>query len=76
MANEAAVVEAIDATKNQYHELGRKASELEPLKREVEANRELYDLFFTRIKETAEMGSDHSVNARIISLGQLCPLSR
>ncbi|QUM75748.1 polysaccharide biosynthesis tyrosine autokinase [Moritella sp. 24] len=67
IANENAILAAINITKNQYHELGWKTSELGALKREVEANRELYELFFKRIKETAEMGFAHSVNARIIS---------
>ena len=66
-ANEAGIQAAIDVTTKQYHELGRKASELGSLQREVEANRELYELFYNRIKETAETSSAHSVNARIIS---------
>ncbi|WP_319534181.1 polysaccharide biosynthesis tyrosine autokinase [uncultured Vibrio sp.] len=65
-ANEKSIQEAIEATKNRYHELGRKASALDALKREVDANRELYALFLKRIKETTEMSFADSVNARVI----------
>ncbi|MGP8307966.1 GumC family protein [Vibrio sp. YIC-376] len=65
-ANENSIQEAIEATKNRYHELGRKASELDALKREVDTNRELYALFSKRVKETTELTYAQSVNARII----------
>lgn len=67
VTNEAAIQAAIDATKNRYHELGRKSSVLDSLKREAEANRELYMLFATRVKEATEMGTGYALNARLIA---------
>lgn len=66
VANESSIQEAIEATKYRYHELGRKASELGALKREVDTNRELYTLFLKRVKETSSMSYAKSVNVRVI----------
>ncbi|MDX1301623.1 polysaccharide biosynthesis tyrosine autokinase [Photobacterium sp.] len=66
-ANESGLKRTIEAAKEQYHTIGRKESELSSLQREVNANRELYNLFYNRLKETAETGYLQSANARIIS---------
>ncbi|PSW03724.1 GumC family protein [Photobacterium lipolyticum] len=66
-ANESGLKRTIESAKEQYHTIGRKESELSSLQREVNANRELYNLFYNRLKETAETGYLQSANARIIS---------
>ena len=45
---------------------GRKESEYRALVREVDTNRQLYDLFYKRISETRETGDMDSANARIV----------
>ncbi|REL31953.1 GumC family protein [Thalassotalea euphylliae] len=49
-----------------YRELSRLDSRQQELKREVASNQQLYDAFFTRFKETKEVGEFESANARII----------
>ncbi|WGY46808.1 polysaccharide biosynthesis tyrosine autokinase [Vibrio sp. ABG19] len=66
-ANEASIQASIEATKNRYHELGKKASVLDALKQEVDANRNLYMLFATRVKQVTEMSGGQVVNARVIA---------
>ena len=65
-----AEVEALNAelsgAKQQYQEVTRKGSDLASLQREVETNRELYELFYNRMRETAQTGDLESVNARIV----------
>lgn len=64
---EAELVRALDRAKQQYQEIGRKESELAALQREGDTNRNLYDLFYNRISETAAAGDLESAPARIIS---------
>lgn len=60
------IVAAIDTAKADVQTVGRKDSEYRSLLREVETNRQLFDLFYKRISETAETSSLDSVNARIV----------
>lgn len=54
------------ATKSDAQDANRKEFTLRALKRDVESDRQLYDLFLTRFKET-NLGTDvESTNARII----------
>lgn len=66
-AEQTALLAAIDAAKQQYHVTGRKESQLLNLQREVQTNRQLYDIFYSRMKETAETGGLQSANARVVA---------
>jgi len=52
--------------KSRLQTVGRKEFPLRELEREVEANRQLYDVFLNRGKEADEVGTLESVNARVI----------
>ncbi|NHN39593.1 polysaccharide biosynthesis tyrosine autokinase [Pseudomaricurvus alcaniphilus] len=58
---------ALTAAKGNYHDIGRKESQFRALQQEVESNRALYDMFYNRIRETAQTDDLKSANARIIS---------
>lgn len=60
----------LDATKLDLQDLNRKEFMLKELEREVQTNSQLYDMFFTRIKETGEAGIYEAPPARIIDLSQ------
>ncbi|MEM9603918.1 MAG: polysaccharide biosynthesis tyrosine autokinase [Pseudomonadota bacterium] len=51
--------------KQEIQSIGRKSFELDQLQREVDANRNLYETFFNRFRETDEASSLDSTNARI-----------
>ncbi|NNL54010.1 MAG: GumC family protein, partial [Woeseia sp.] len=55
-AEEAALRRALGGAQQRYQDVGRKESELNALQREVETNRKLYDLFYTRLSETGATG--------------------
>ena len=57
----------LDAAKGSFQEIGRKQSELSALQREVDVNRDLYEMFYNRMRETAQTGDLESANARIVS---------
>ena len=64
---EVAALEAdLSGAKQQYQEVSRKGSDLAGLQREVETNRQLYELFYNRMRETAQTGDLESVNARVV----------
>ena len=64
---EVAALEAdLTDAKQQYQEVSRKGSNLASLTREVETNRQLYELFYSRMRETAQTGDLESVNARVV----------
>jgi succinoglycan biosynthesis transport protein ExoP len=65
-AEEIALNRSLNRAKGNYQEIGRKESELLALQREVDTNRNLYDLFYKRIGETAATGDLASVPARIV----------
>ena len=55
-----------DAMKARVQDVNRKEFTLRSLDREVESNRQIYDMFLTRFKET-DLGADvESTNARVI----------
>lgn len=63
---EQAIATAMNSTKTHVNVVGRKEAEYRELQREVEANRQLYELFYKRISETAETGNLATPNARVI----------
>ncbi|MCK5343325.1 MAG: GumC family protein, partial [Candidatus Heimdallarchaeota archaeon] len=65
-AEESHFNQAINQTKNQVKETNKKSYQLAALQREVETNRQLYEIFLTRFKETAATSDLQPVNARII----------
>jgi len=61
-----ALEEELDSAKQQYQEVTRKGADLAELQREVDTNRQLYELFYSRMRETAQTGDLESVNARVV----------
>ncbi|MBK9186158.1 MAG: hypothetical protein IPM78_07670 [Moraxellaceae bacterium] len=57
---------AFDEAKNASIELSRKEFGFQELQREVQTNRNLYDTFFTRIKQANDSLELQTANARII----------
>ena len=64
-ANEAAVERALGRSKDDIQSYNRKEFELQSLEREVTANRQLYDIFMQRSKET-RAGDMQSEIARVV----------
>lgn len=65
-ANYALLSQAMDEAKEQMQQINRKEYRLSVLTREVSANRELYDLFLRRLKETNIAGDIQFASARIV----------
>lgn len=65
-SQEQALASAMSDTKTHINLAGRKEAEYRDLLREVETNRELYDLFYKRIGETRETDNLATANARVI----------
>jgi len=63
-----ALEEELAAAKQAYQEVSRKGADLTEFQREVETNRQLYDLFYNRLRETAQTSDLESVNARVVEL--------
>ncbi len=55
-----------EASKTELQDFNRKEFQLQELQREVDTNRELYDIFFTRMKSVSETGGFAKPHARII----------
>lgn len=68
--NELSSKAQLDSTKLDLQEINRKEFMLRELEREVESNSQLYDIFFTRVKETGQAGVYEAPPARIIDLSQ------
>lgn len=60
-----------DQLKGQVQDVNRKGFRLQALEREVAANRQLYDTFLTRFKETNVVGDMDTTNARVIDPAQV-----
>ncbi|MGK0298267.1 MAG: succinoglycan biosynthesis transport protein ExoP [Gammaproteobacteria bacterium] len=65
-AEESHLGQAMNQTKNEVRDTNKKSYELAALQREVETNRQLYEVFLTRYKETVATSDLQPVNARII----------
>jgi capsular exopolysaccharide synthesis family protein len=57
--------------KVEFRELTSLENQRRTLKREVDINQQLYDSFFTRLKETNELGGFESANARVLDYAQI-----
>ncbi len=64
LANERALESALARSKAEVQSISRKEYQLNELEREAETNRRLYEMFFTRVKETKETDFQ-AANARI-----------
>lgn len=56
----------VEQAKSNYRRLSTLENERLTLQREVDINQQLYDSFFTRLKETDELGGFETANARIL----------
>ena len=65
-SNEAAVERALAQSKADIQGLNRKEFQLGVLEREVQQNRNLYDMFVSRLKETNAAGDLQSTIARVV----------
>ena len=66
LANERAVSGSVDTNKAQVQDIGYKQTQLRELQREVDSNRNLYEMFFNRYKEASEAASMKEANIRFI----------
>jgi len=67
-ANEEALIEAVQAKGQRFRALSSLDAKQKELKREVKTNEQLYNAFFTRLKETKEVGEFQSANARLVDM--------
>lgn len=58
----------LQKTKRELQNINRKQHQLGMLQREVDADRQMYDLFLNRIKETTESTGIDKANARIVDI--------
>jgi capsular exopolysaccharide synthesis family protein len=65
-ANEAAVERALNQSKSDIQGLNRKEFQLGILDRDVQQNRNLYEMFVNRLKETSAAGDMQSTIARVV----------
>lgn len=65
MANEESLRSSFEDNKGEIQTISRKEFQLRELQREVDTNRQLYDTFMTRLKETSATESFDAVNARV-----------
>lgn len=56
----------VEKAKSNFRKLSALESQRLALQREVDINQQLYDSFFTRLKETDELGGFETANARIL----------
>ncbi|MES2606900.1 MAG: polysaccharide biosynthesis tyrosine autokinase [Pseudomonadota bacterium] len=70
LTNEMSSKTQLDTTKLDLQDLNRKEFMLKELEREVGTNSQLYDIFFTRIKETSDAGLFEPSPARIVDLSE------
>ncbi|MCK9505379.1 MAG: polysaccharide biosynthesis tyrosine autokinase [Porticoccaceae bacterium] len=66
LRTEESLKEQLEMSKSDLRDINRKEFRFQELQREVDTNRQLYDLFFTRMKETSQTGGFDKANARII----------
>ncbi|SDJ66540.1 GumC family protein [Microbulbifer yueqingensis] len=64
-ANERALEQELAEAKRDYQKVSRKETRYNELKREVDVNRQLYNAFLTRFKETSETSDFEAANARL-----------
>ncbi len=65
-SSESALRQDMKSSKQEIRTINTKGYKLRELEREVETNRQLYNTFFTRFKETSETSGMNTANARIV----------
>ncbi len=66
LANERAIARSVKTNKAQVQDIGNKQTQLRQLQREVESNRNLYEMFFKRYKEASEAASMKESNISFV----------
>lgn len=61
----------VEIAKVEFRKLSNLDNQAKALQREVDINQQLYNSFFTRLKETNELGGFESANARILDAAQV-----
>jgi capsular exopolysaccharide synthesis family protein len=62
----AALKKDVEAAKSEFRKLSNLENQRKTLQRDVDTNQQLYNSFFTRLKETDQLGGFESANARIL----------
>ena len=70
-AKESHLLVAKQSAKNEISEINRKSNELKILQQELDSNRQLYDLFLNRFKETKVTDDLHTSDVRIVDRAQV-----
>jgi capsular exopolysaccharide synthesis family protein len=65
-ANEASIERSLAQSKGEIQDINRKEFQLGVLEREVAANKQLFDMFLGRLRETSAAGDLQSTNARVV----------
>jgi len=65
-AKESHLIGEMNRTKRDVSEINRKGGQLQALERDVEANRNIYETFLNRFKETSAVSDIQPVHARVI----------
>jgi uncharacterized protein involved in exopolysaccharide biosynthesis len=66
LKNEQQLRETWESRKSEMQDFNRIEFQLEELQRDVDTNRQLYDIFFTRIKSVSETGGFEKPHARVL----------
>lgn len=66
VSNEEATRQRLEASRAELQDINRKSFTLQELERDVETNRQLYDMFFTRDRETDETNDFVTANALVV----------
>lgn len=70
-AKESHLMVAKKSAKNEISEINRKSNELKLLQQELDSNRQLYDMFLTRFKETKVTDDLNTSDVRIVDRAQV-----
>jgi polysaccharide biosynthesis transport protein len=70
-AKESHLILAKQSAKNEISDINRKSNELKILEQELASNRQLYDMFLTRFKETSITDDLKTTDARIVDRAQV-----
>lgn len=65
-ANEGSLSASVNTNKSQIQDISRKEFKLQELQRDVDTNRQLYDTFLTRLKETTATVGVNAGNTRMV----------
>ena len=66
LGREQSIARRLDESKVELQEINRKSFELRELEREVTTNQQLYDMFFTRFRETSETDDFQATQAIVV----------